>query len=511
MQLTNHLSELEHPEAPMLDARMINGTSSEKVKILILSLYYSTDRVLLYTDLLRDLSASAAPTVWSFAVREDNFPSDNPNAEAFEEYKGVSSIPEWLNWVRRFNDYLWDAKGLSYSRQSIWRLIKSEESDWKHRFLRRVASVANKLIPNVNIDRVVFRLIQQYGYCRESLRRFEESRLSAVISMVPFAPLQMSTVAAARKLGIPVIAYITSWDNLTTKTRLMADYDGYIVWSEAMKNELLEFHPHANGKPVHVVGAPQYDVLTNSKYFVSRESFLASQGLTSDRKTVVYCLGSPNFIKEDFGTLEFLEEIGEDLRNDLQVIVRLHPGFYEKDYKIIPQISERFENVVVQGNEKYFDRIPVQPETSIIEWVNTFRHADVVINLASTVTVDACIFDRPVININYDAEPGSPNHQLVTEINERWNHFSPIAKSGGVWNVDSTAELLVALRGYLDNPELHGEGRQRIVEHVCGRVDGRAGSRMAMALSDMFSGQAAQLSAGDRFRRASSTADGHAT
>lgn len=476
----------------------------------MLSLYYSTDRVLLYTNLLKEMSRFASSRVWSFAVREDNFPLDNLNAAAFEEFKGADAIPEWLNWVRRFNDYVWDDKGLSYSRQSIWRLIKSADSGRKQRLLRRAAQLTNRVKKDANADSLVEGLILKYGYCNKSLLALDQKRPAAVIAMVPFSPLQMSTVAAAKKLGIPVAAYITSWDNLTTKTRLTTDYDAYMVWSDAMKNELLQFHPHAKNKPVCIVGAPQYDVFMNSRFYVAKEEFLASHSLRRDKRTVLYCLGSPNFIKEDYSVLEFLNAIDTRLSKEIQVIVRLHPGFYESDYKIIPQIKQKFENVIVQGNRKYFDKIPLQPEESIIEWVNTFRHVDVVINLASTVTVDACIFDKPVINLNYDSEPGGPNMQLIKEINENWNHFSPIAKSGGVWNVNSTDELLTALRGYLDDPSLHREGRQRIVEHVCGSVDGGSGARMAEAVEELVMRLVEKTPADNVFRPMNSAPNGHA-
>jgi len=42
--------------------------------------------------------------------------------------------------------------------------------------------------------------------------------------------------------------------------------------------------------------------------------------------------------------------------------------------------------------------------------VNTFRHADVVVNFSSTVAIDAAIFDKPVVNLDFDPEtrPAAP-------------------------------------------------------------------------------------------------------
>ena len=127
-----------------------------------------------------------------------------------------------------------------------------------------------------------------------------------------------------------------------------------------------------------------------------------------------------------------------------------------------------------------------QDEAQIVEWVNTFRHSDVVVNLASTVTVDASIFDRPVVNLDFDPAPGGQHDRLVKDVNHLWSHFSPIAESGGVWLVDGFPEMLRAVRTYLERPELHREGRKWIVRHVCEFLDGHCGERMAAAMLDFL-------------------------
>ena len=72
-----------------------------------------------------------------------------------------------------------------------------------------------------------------------------------------------------------------------------------------------------------------------------------------------------------------------------------------------------------------------QDESQIIEWVNTFLHADVVVNMVSTVAIDAAIFDRPVVNLDYDPEPGRPNQALGKDVNNA-GPFKAITESGGM-------------------------------------------------------------------------------
>jgi CDP-glycerol glycerophosphotransferase (TagB/SpsB family) len=125
-----------------------------------------------------------------------------------------------------------------------------------------------------------------------------------------------------------------------------------------------------------------------------------------------------------------------------------------------------------------------QDEIQIKEWVNTFRHANVVINLSSTVAVDAAILDKPVVNLDYDPEPGQPNLALVKDVNHTWTHFKPIAESGGLWLVNRPEETVEAVKTYLANAGLHRNQRRWIAEYVCQHLDGHSGERMAEAILD---------------------------
>src|SRR5205823_3464904 len=60
---------------------------------------------------------------------------------------------------------------------------------------------------------------------------------------------QPAVAAAARALGIRALALIPAWDNLTTKNRMVFKYDGYAVWSEQMRRDLLHYYPHSRSVP----------------------------------------------------------------------------------------------------------------------------------------------------------------------------------------------------------------------------------------------------------------------
>jgi len=458
-----------------------------KPKVVCLSSLFATDRVLLHSTFLDRLAPYVEPIILSDAVNEASFPQDHRHGRYFQSVKLPKGFPYQLTLLRHFETYLWDHKAMSASRESFWRLRKGAESPRHERIMRSAAKAISPFGIESWLEQKLEKALIKRGAPAETVKWLREEKPDVVLAMHPFLESQMATVAAAKNIGVPVLAFITSWDNITTKSRLIYQYDGYIVWSEQMKKELHQFYPQSRNRPVTIAGAPQYDVFKQPQYHISRESFLNLYGLDAARPVILYCLGSPNMIREDYGALQFVERIANhETLSKAQVIIRAHPGHLEKDLTELEKIRRCFPSVVIQGPHRHWRKFPFQGEEAIIEWVNTVRHADVVINLSSTMSVDAAIFDRPIINLDFDPEPGSPNQQMVIEVNRSWNHFSPIAQSGGIWMVSSIDEMIVATATYLKSPELHSEHRLRIVEHVCGKVDGFAGKRMAEAVIQLL-------------------------
>lgn len=453
-------------------------------KILFLSQLFATDRMLLHSGLLRHLEQHSIPEIWSHAPTEPHFPIDHPNSKYFQPFFHKRALPEWVTQLRHFNDYAWDQTGLSFSRQSIWKHTKKYALSPAERSIRQLAWAFSRVGMQSKIEGFTRYLAKHYGKRREITHALQESIPAMIIAMTPFWPYEMSVIASAQDLSIPTAAFITSWDNITTKTRLLFDYDLYLVWSEAMRDELLRFYPLARSKPVFVVGPPQYDVFFDASFRQSREEFCDLYDFDPALKIVVYCLGSPNFIREDFGAFQFIEKITQDLElSNTQIIVRTHPAFADRGYTELGRIQSQFPDVVIQASNRHWKGFAVQNDDSTREWINTIRHADVVVNLSSTIAVDAAIFDRPIVNLNFDPEPGCPNNALIKEINVSWNHFNRIAASGGVWLVNSIDEAITAAKQYLITPNLHSAERRWIVSHVCGYLDGQAGVRMAEAIA----------------------------
>lgn len=454
--------------------------------ILVLSSSLLDDRKLLYTGFADELSGKAKLRIWATSARNPHFRAAWERTpaviNALPPVKPFKEFP--YNHLRRLNEFIWDFRLRPPSRLSMMRHVRNKREKLYIRSLKLPArALAAMRLERLVEDRLE-RLLLSYPRSLDATELLQKNPPAVLIATGPNRFEEPGIVAAAKRLNIPVLAFIHSFDNISTKSRMVFKYDGYLLWSEQMKQELAHFYPESCRVPTYIIGAPQFDVFFQKRFQQTRKEFCESQGLDENRPIILYALGSPNFLREHHGGLEMAAKVSRGDLGNVQLLVRPHPQFDDGENA---KVFRNFGSSVViqrtgQAGSALADRF--QAESEINEWVNTFRHADVVVNLSSTVSIDAAIFDRPVVNLDYDPEPGQPNQALVKDVNHLWTHFKPIAESGGVWLVNNLEEMVGAVRTYLAHPELHREKRRWIAEYVCGYLDGQCGERLAAAVLD---------------------------
>jgi hypothetical protein len=111
----------------------------------------------------------------------------------------------------------------------------------------------------------------------------------------------------------------------------------------------------------------------------------------------------------------------------------------------------------------------------------TIANAAVVLNFASTLTVDAAILDRPVVCVGWDARPDAlfPEGRSIRYAHS--SHYAPLVATGGVRVARSASEAVAIVARYLDDPGLDAEARRLLVDEVAEHI-GEGGVRFGDAV-----------------------------
>lgn len=315
---------------------------------------------------------------------------------------------------------------------------------------------------------------------------FHMLKPSAVVSTAPIIEAEWVPLYVAQRAGIKTAAAVLSWDNLTSKGRLPHGCDRYIVWTPQMAEHALQFHPELRPDQIAITGTAQFDAHRDPSLRVSREEFCRQMGLDPARKIIVYA-GLTESLMPDEPAL--IEEIAQAvsagrISGRPQFLVRPHPADGGRRYQ---GWREKHPDVAlfVSGERAGGDvRKLVTSRDDLKVLINTLIHGDVHLNVASTMTIDAAVLDRPVVNVKFDAQSAKGRIPPGLEL-FGCTHYRPIVASGGVRVAHSLEDLVAHVNAYLNDPSLDREGRQRIVDMICGPLDGDGAGRIAGVVAEL--------------------------
>jgi hypothetical protein len=310
---------------------------------------------------------------------------------------------------------------------------------------------------------------------REHLRRL---RPRMVWSTTCTSPLEYPYVLAARDLGIPVVASILSFDNLSSRSELPV-FDRYTVWSYAMRNELLAYYPEVSSEDVVITGAVQFDFHTRPDMRWSRERTLGELGLRPGSRYFLYAASHETLAPQE---PELVRELAARMRTRpglaaVDLVVRLHP---QDDGRRWAGVADPDGRTVLSSAcdarpEADGWKLPRPEEQPRL--VSSLLHAEACLNIVSTMSLDAALLDRPVIGLELSGEPEAPRDIMYSEYGA--THYLPLVASGGLRLARDWGQLLDLMERALASPESDRAERARMVAESCGPTDGGAALRVS--------------------------------
>lgn len=281
---------------------------------------------------------------------------------------------------------------------------------------------------------------------------------------------------ASRRFGTISFGMPKSWDNLTSKAFLRIFPDWLLVQTPFVKSDAVG-QDYPEGR-IKIAGFPKFDVYAKLDSLLPRDVFLRKLGLNPSWKTILYAGAGDQLAPYDEEILrDFLEEIKQGkVTVPVQIIVRPHPKYvYRKE--IIPSSSLW---VYDRPNEKKGEIIEnfEFEEDVVAHLMNSVAHCDLLIHTASTLGIEAAIFDRPMITLAFDGTKKRSEALSVLRY-YKYEHIKRVMATGGMKRANNLDELIQLTNDYLLHPERDREGRKQMARENAYVTDGKAGERVA--------------------------------
>jgi hypothetical protein len=292
--------------------------------------------------------------------------------------------------------------------------------------------------------------------------------------VVALANTQMHSVVpftvGARRLGLPVVGHIASWDHTVGKGIVAPDLRRYIVQNDVMRDDLVRYHG-VDADRIVVTGWPQTDVFHRKRPRGEYETVVRELGLDPSRPVVLVMGNTPTNAPYEARFVERLVEWWEQsgAAATFSLLFRPHPRDREWRGRFKPALFR--EAAAVQ-----------EPSFTDLETLAVLlQHGDAVVSNAGTILLDALVNDRPAVCVLYDE--GAPVGESWALKNVSGEHYKSLIESDAFYRARRFEEVTRGIERALAQPNEFAAERARVAREVVGVVDGRAAERVADAVA----------------------------
>ncbi|MBU1036484.1 CDP-glycerol glycerophosphotransferase family protein [Patescibacteria group bacterium] len=432
-------------------------------------------RNVLRTDILEILKKQAELRIILFVLNKQKeeyfrkeFLGSNIHFEVFDHYKKPT--------LNNFFTFLKFILVRTNSRDAFRKRELAENKNYLMYFLKFIINriFARKLIRKI-VRGLDWLLVKDDNFSEY----FDKYNPDLVLLAHLFGDAETSMLRQAKKRGIRSVGLINSWDKITTRCMMRLLPDKAIVHNNIVKAEAIKY-VDIPPKDIEVVGIPHYDIYVTNKP-TPRENFFKDIKVNPDKRILLVCPLGKTYSDVDIEMIDAIVEFQLKglLLDDIQIIVRFPPN----DIIDTGKINNKDKLILIQPGVRLSSdkerRVDWDMNNNDIQYLlDTLHYMSLIVCHASTLAIDSSVFDKPIINYCL-----KPKGKILPFRDARWiyglNHYQSILNSGGVRVVKSKEELLEWINRYLGNSQIDRQGRKRIVEEQCWKLDGKAGERAA--------------------------------
>ena len=229
---------------------------------------------------------------------------------------------------------------------------------------------------------------------------------------------------------------------------------------------------------IFVSGLPQYDFFYTRKPIV-RQDFFKKIKIPENKKLIVYAPMGRAFSSADWDIIDLLQKTihSNELKYECELLVRFQPNDFVDEEEISKRPDLKYDKPGIRfGTKRGVDWDMNQTDLDHLQ--DTLYHMSVLVCYASSISIDASIFNKPVININFEINKIPKLLKSPVQYYRSW-HYKNALKTEAIDLVNSKQELIDSINRYLDDPLLKSKERSILVKEQTTFTDGLSGKRIA--------------------------------
>ncbi len=289
-------------------------------------------------------------------------------------------------------------------------------------------------------------------------------------------------LAEAKQRHIKTMGMPAGWDHLD-KYFLPFPVDRMLAQSSWVKHAAIKYQSYKD-EEVFIIGYPNFDYIASRVYEMPRADLLQKLNFPADAKLIlyvsgsVYCPDEPDIIEE----MVKWAERGE-LAGNVYFVIRLYPRGRqgEKDFD-----ERKFERLKSSSRVAFYLPEAWDDKDASKFLLNLILHADIMIQVYTTMALEATVLQRPLLSTPFDGYQKRPRHRSLRRF-EKFEHFQDIIKSGALASAYNFDELKMYINRYLEDPQYGAKERRELRKNFCGPLDGHNSDRLVERIIEFVS------------------------
>lgn len=285
-----------------------------------------------------------------------------------------------------------------------------------------------------------------------------------------------SFLAEARENNIPSAVIVQSWDRTSNKGYPSVHPDHALVWNNIMKKEcevLLGF----DAAHVHVTGSPLWDEHFHKLTHTPDPAWRKNLGIPDTHKVIFFSCGG-------FGShpanMEVIPEVFDLARRQpfsqpIHIVFRLYPqylspvtksgaGKAKKDeLEALLDQYRGIEGISILYPEVEFDGKNFMPSAADHAYMTECLYqCDISISQVSSQMIEACIFDKPAVNIEFGRRVTDKYDLEIADY--KTEHLLRLYRTDAIYRVQKPEELESTIADAIKNPHEKQAQRKALVD-----------------------------------------------
>jgi hypothetical protein len=475
---------------------------------LLVAIYRAFDiRLMLSTRIIQKLAQNHQVTIMTSTELIPLIRGELGSTVEYTEMKYLRSKEERRGIVNRFFSRIFQ---LTYGNTKIKSnatrdfhirnykgdLYTLRMSDYLFRWI--VIAISNLACRSRVVRKLLLRLAYSFLTSRLHQALFDELKPKLLIVCSLGISYDALLMREARRNRVPILSIIQSWDKTSTKGYPLAEPNYVVVWSRIMAEEAAVYHDVPRDR-VYIGGVPQWDHYFSDGNSLNRKEFCEKHGLDPKRKIIYFALCSPAYHKGNMEASSYLVDCLDRGRFEepAQIILRMHPKYFNRIGVKDPLYRELTNLLDQLGTHQHvFIHSPkVKPNTvsymlffeDDIQLMQILSNCDVCLSVASTQMLEATIFDKPSISIEYGRWK---TNFLDNDLREmKLEHLKRIHRVGAILRAHSKESLLKFINDALCHPERLLAKRRDLVDQEIPVHRGVAADKIVRCISSLAAGK----------------------